>query len=181
MASAKVQPLGPIQFWLRRNSPGVLTLSPPRRSLQQNFVEFLDQASGYGQFSKPTESVFERPDVVGYLADTGHRIVLVRLLKERQLLYVCVGVLDPGTEDRLAPQVGPNEQVGIGEELSGPGEFSQGLIDLAYEANQLPVQREVRGKRPRSIGEVAFQGLSATAGAVRTKLVRMHCLVVKFA
>src|SRR5690606_9421495 len=166
VALARVQPPGPIQFWLVRNSPGVTR--PPRTPCQYG-VNLANQAYGAGQVSQPRLSMVHGAHVVGLLVHVPGGIGVEQLrLGSQQILQGALRALDLAGEHGLLADIHEYEQVGIGQREHGAVQPSQGVVGLRQALAQRAgeIQWRIRRQGRGDEGPVAGGLLQVTAGPV---------------
>ena len=118
VASLQVQPPGPIQFWLRRSSPGVSRLPRPRASVARGSR---DQPNRHRQFGQALQTVVHGINVVQYLAHVARPI-----RRENPCLCgrrSCANSAFPRSDligTRLFANIHENEQVRLGSVSTAP-------------------------------------------------------------
>ena len=150
----------PIQFWLRRNSPGSLSLPRPRASSSAWISRIRRTQSGKAA-AQARQAVVERRDVARDLDDVveGHAGRLVDL-EEQEVGERRLRPLDLGGEHRLLAHVGVEEEVGVRQQGGDAVESAEG--------EQAPLQERLESAR-QARARVGRQGRGTKARPARRR------------
>ena len=139
-------------------------------------MEFAKEAGTNGPVSEACDPLLKSTHMIGDLLEVGVAAIFFPCFEVKQLVHAGDGVFDERTKDRFTPEVRTDQEVRIGQQLSCPTKFCQGVIGSREQAGQLPVDLQRGGKRVGEKCMVAAQCGQAASGRFRCKFTGIHLL-----